>query len=245
MRVYVYGEQRIEQLVESSQRLRRRFCWGAAIILAASALVGWLRPVWIFGAGKHAREWVIAALFVFFVGPLGDNLLRWRSRRAGLRESLQKFRIEVFDDRVWVAGAGGVRALRREEIRRAEEVGWGVYLRSARRYRWILIPAGIDGFVELKREIAAMKIPFLQAEVAPNWEEFVGALVFAGTMVCAIFAHSRVVLEADLAVSVMLAVAGFVVVSANPDNLPKMRWARLGVFLPVVMTASMLWSGWR
>jgi hypothetical protein len=90
-----------------------------------------------------------------------------------------------------------------------------------------------------------MGIPFEQAEVAPNWEEFVGALVFAGTMICAIFAHSTRVLEVNLALTVAVAVAGFVVVSANPENLPKMRWARLGVFLPVVMTASMLWSSWR
>jgi len=90
-----------------------------------------------------------------------------------------------------------------------------------------------------------MGVPLVQAEVAPNWEEFAGAMVFVATMVCAIFTHSRVVLAVDLAVSVMVAVAGFAVVSANPENLPKMRWARLGVFLPVVMTASMLWSGWR
>lgn len=245
MGVYFYGEQQIENLVQSSQRLRARFCAGAAGILGAAAVTGWLRPAWVFGEGNHARGWVIAALLVFFAGPLGENLWRWRSRTESLRQSLRDFRVEVFEDGVRVAADGGIRVMGREEIRRVEEVGWGLYLRSAQRYRWILIPVGLHGFAELKGEIAAMGIPLVQAEVAPNWEEFVGALVFVATMVCAIFTHSRAVLTANLAVSVMVAVAGFVVVSANPENLPKMRWARLGVFLPVLMTASMLWSGWK
>jgi len=244
MGVYFYGEQRIENLVQSSKRLRARFCAGAAIILGAAAVTGWLRPAWIFGAGNHARGWVIAALLLFFAGPLAENLWRWESRTERLRQALREFRVDVFEDGVRVSADGGIRVLPREEIRRIEEVGWGLYLRSAERYRWILIPGRIDGFAELKREIAGMGIPVVQAEVAPNWEEVVGALVLVATMVCAIFTHNRVVLEVDLGVSVMVAMAGFLVVSANPDNLPKMRWARLGVFLPVLMTASMLWSGW-
>jgi hypothetical protein len=245
MGVYFYGERRIETLVESSERLRARFCAGAAVILGAAAVTAWLRPEWIFGAGNHARGWVIAALFVFIAGPLGENLWRWQGRTASLRESLRQFRIEASAEGVRISAAEGSRELRREEILRAEEVGWGLYLRSAERYRWILIPARMDGFAGLRQEIAELGIPLETAAMAPNWEEFAGALLFVGTIICAIFARSRMVLEVDLAVSVVIAVAGFAVMSANPENLPKMRWARLGVFLPVLMTGSMLWSAWR
>lgn len=134
--------------------------------------------------------------------------------------------------------------LAQAEIRRAEQVPWGIYLRSSNRYRWILIPAKIEGFAALQREIGEMGIPIVPAAIAPNCEEFVGVLVFAGTMICAIFAHSTRVLAANLFISIVVAVAGFAIVSANPENLPKMRWARLGIFLPVLMTASMLWMAW-
>lgn len=245
MGVYFYAERQIETLVQSSERLRTRYCAGAAVILGAAAVTAWLRPEWIFGMGNHVRGWVIAALCVFFAGPLGENVWRWQSRTQNLRESLRSFRVEVSADGVRVFAASGTRELRWDEIVRAEGVGWGLYLRSAERYRWILIPGQLDGFTELRREIADQGIPIEAAAMAPNWEEFAGALLFAGTMICAIFARSRMVLEGDLAVSVVIAVAGFVVVSANPENLPKMRWARLGVFLPVVMTGSMLWSAWK
>lgn len=245
MGVYVYSERQIGNLVESSKHLRARFCAGAAVVLVAAAIVAGVRPAWIFGAQNHARLWVMAALFVFFLGPLGENLVRWKSRAENLRRSLWNFRVEVSEIGIHVSGASGIRELRREEILRVEEVGWGLYLRTAERYRWILIPARLDGFASLKHELAQMEIPLAESKVAPNWEEFAGVLVFAATMICAIFAHSRTVLAVDLAISVMVAVAGFVVVSANPENLPKMRWARLGIFLPVLMTASMLWSAWR
>ncbi len=245
MGVYFYGERRIETLVHASERQRARFCAGAAVILGAAAVTAWLRPDWIFGVGNHARGWVIAALFVFFAGPLAENLWRWQSRTARLRESLRHFRVEVSADGARILAAAGTRELRREEIVRAEEVGWGLYLRTAERYRWILIPARLDGFAELRRELAEQGIPLETTAMAPNWEEFAGAVLFVGTMICAIFARSRTVLEVDLAVSVVIAVAGFVVVSANPENLPKMRWVRLGIFLPVLMTGSMLWSAWR
>jgi len=90
-----------------------------------------------------------------------------------------------------------------------------------------------------------MGIPIVQAGIPPNWEEFAGVLVFTGTMICAIFAQSPQILGANLLISLLVAIAGFAVVSANPDNLPKMRWARLGIFLPVIMTASMLWMAMR
>ena len=85
----------------------------------------------------------------------------------------------------------------------------------------------------------------MAAAIPPNWEELVGAVVFIAMMLCAVFARSAAVLTADLVISVMVAVVGFAVISANPDNLRKMRWVRFGIFLPVAMTGSMLWTALR
>jgi hypothetical protein len=244
MAIYVYHDVEVDEIVQSSERLRRRFCVAAGILLAAACVVAMLKPSWIFGPENHARAWVLALLAVFVAGPLAENLLRWKSRSKKLRESLRSTRVEVSSWGVRVLGDSGMQALERAAILRAEEVPWGLYLRSANRYRWILLPARIADFRALKWEIAEMRIDMVPAAVAPNWEEFVGALVFAATVICAIFAHSAWVLAGNLAVSVALAAAGFAVASANPENLPKMKWARLGIFLPVAMTASMLWSAW-
>ncbi len=241
MATYRYSNWAIEDIVCGTKRLRLWFCAGAEAVLIAAAVVAWLRPEWIFGAEEHARLWVMAALFVFFAGPLGENLLRWKRRFEKLEQSLREMRVEV-------SAAGVVtpsRSLAREEIVRAEEVSWGLYVRTKNRYRWVLVPAKIEGYEGLKREIAEMGIPVMEAAAPPNWEESVGAVVFAGTMVCAALARDRGVLAVNLLVSALVATGGFVVVSANPENLPKMKWARLGIFLPVLMTASMLWRAWR
>jgi hypothetical protein len=241
MAAYFYTEPQIESIIRASKRSRLFFCAIAVKILAAACIIAFTRPEWIFGAHAHARFWVIAALFVFVAGPLADNLLRWQTRGMKLEESLRKRKVEVTAEGITLSGASSSRQLARSEICVAEEVTWGLYLRTTSRYRWLLIPAKLDGFDALKNEIAKLGIPVVPASIPPNWEEFVGVLVFTGTMLCAIFAHSAGVLAANLVLSLLVAVGGFLVVSANPDNLPKMRWARLGIFLPVAMTASMLW----
>jgi hypothetical protein len=241
MATYIYSECEIESIIDATKRFRLRFCAVAALILAAACIVALVRPEWIFGVREHARVWVVCALSVFFAGPLVDNLWRWKSRTVKLEESLRKRRVEVSAGGISLHGSASVRRLERSEIQRAEEVSWGLYLRSPNRYRWILIPAQIDGFETVKREVAELGVPIVQAAIPPNWEEFLGVLVFTATMLCAIFSRSASVLAADLLLSTLVAVGGFLIVSANPDNLPKMRWARFGIFLPVAMPASMLW----
>jgi len=245
MSVCVYGEEQIEKILARSKKLRIGFCVGAAGALAAAATIAWLRPEWIFGAGNHARRWVIGALMVFVAGPMADNLWGWNRHWVGMERALRAMRIEVSVRGVWLRSAGSERKFAAEEIRCAEEVPWGLYLRTAQRYRWMLIPARVAGFEELKREIGELGVAIVAARMAPNWEELVGGVVFTATMICAVFAQSTRVLAGDLIVSVIVAAAGYVVVSANPENLPKMRWARLGIFLPILMTGSMLWGAWR
>lgn len=242
MSVYLYSDLQIASIIRAEKRFRLRYCAVAAVILKAACIVALTRPEWIFGAHERARVWVVAALIVFIAGPLADNLWRWKSRPLRLEESLRQTCVEVTEEEIGLEGGTGVKRFVRAEIRQAEEVPWGLYLRTPSRYRWLLIPAKIEGFDSLKQEISKLGIPIVPAAIPPNWEEFAGMLVFTATMLCAIFAHSARVLTANLLVSLLVAVAGFLIISANPDNLPKMRWARFGIFLPVAMTASMLWT---
>jgi hypothetical protein len=85
-------------------------------------------------------------------------------------------------------------------------------LRTADRYRWILIPGKIEEFEAMRRKSPEIGIPVVGGEASSELGGVRGVLVFTGTMICAILAHSTRV--------------------------------RLGIFLPVVMTASMLWSAW-
>jgi len=245
MAVYIYSQREIESIIRASKRFRLRNCAVALAVLIAACLVAISRPEWIFGAHIQARAWVVSALFIFVAGPLGDTVLRWKARPVELEQSLRKMQIEVSAEGVVVSGSSSVKQFKLAEIVCAEEVSWGLYLRSPERYRWILIPAKIDGFEALKRELRELRIPIVEAAIPPNWEELVGAIVFCATMLCAVFARSTSVLAANFLISVLVAAGGFLIVSANPDNLPKMRWARLGIFLPVVMTASMLWLAMR
>ncbi len=242
MAVYIYREEEIDGIIRAQRRLRLRFCIGVFIILLAACVVALARPEWIFGVHERARFWVIGALFVFFAGPLGENLLRWRSRPARLRESLARTSVEVSAEGIRIEEPGEIRQLARGEILRAEETPWGMYLRTCDRYRWMFVSNRIAEFRELKWEVHEFGIPVVQASSAPNGEELAGVVIFAATMICAIFAHSVATLAVNLGVAILIAIAGFKIVSANPDNLPKMRWARLGILLPVAMTAAMLWS---
>jgi len=245
MAVYSYSENRIESIIGATKRLRLRYCVVAGGVLAAACVVGVNRPDWIFGPHQQARMWVVASLVLFVAGPLADTVWRWKSRPENVAASLRETEVVVGEEEVSITTADSVRHLTRGEITRAEEVCWGVYLRSADRYRWILVSSQMDGFVGFKRELERWGIPIRAAAIPPNWEELAGAVVFIAMMLCAVFARSAAVLTADLVISVVVAVVGFAVISANPENLGKMRWVRLGIFLPVAMTGSMLWTALR
>jgi len=242
MSFYRYQQCEIESIIHATKRLRLRFCIIAAFILVASCVAAVSRPAWIFGVHERARLWVLVALCVCFAGPLADTLFRWRNRLTKLEQSLKTTIVEISSEAVTVQSSTSHRQLARNSIRRADEVPWGLYLRSANRYRWIFIPASVSEFDNLKRELAAMNIPVIEAPLPPNWEEFVGALLFTATLLCAIFAQAPGLLTANLLISLVIAVGGFSILSANPDNLPKMRWVRFATFVPSVMTASMLWT---
>lgn len=241
MAVYRYSEQRVESIILATKRLRLRYCAVAAGILGAAVLVAMIRPEWVFGPHQQARMWVLVLLAVFVAGPLLENIWRWKSRLQKLAASLGETEVAVAEEEVSVTTADSVKHLRRCEITQAEEICWGVYLRSADRYRWIVVSSQIDEFDEFKSELKHLGIPIIAAAIPPNWEELAGAVLFIAMMLCAVFTRSAAVLATDLVISVMVAVVGFAVISANPENLGKMRWVRFGIFLPVAMTGSMLW----
>jgi hypothetical protein len=61
-------------------------------------------------------------------------------------------------------------------------------------------------------------------------------LLFIGTMLCAITAHSIPVLTANLILSVLVAGSGLFLIRANPVY-PQIGKARIGAFIPVVAAA--------
>src|SRR5579864_2840280 len=245
MAVYSYSENRIESIIGATKRLRLCYCVVATAILGAAVLMALIRPEWIFGPHQQARMWVVASLVLFVAGPLADTLWRWKRRPQRLAVSLRKTEVVVAKEEVSITTSDSMRHLTRCEITQAEEFSWGVYLRSADRYRWILVSSQMDGFIEFKSELKRLGIPIAAAAIPPNWQELAGAVVFIAMMLCAVFARSTAVLTVDLMISVMVAVVGFAVISANPENLGKMRWVRFGIFLPVAMTGSMLWTALR
>jgi hypothetical protein len=245
MGMYVYSQQQIEQIMVRNKILRLRFCLVAAALLVAALFLVSYRPAWIPGV----HEWLLPVAIAVAATPLFNNVRHWRSAPQRWKQTLTGRRIEVSSAGVslW-SSSGPVSRFERDEILRAEEPAWGggLYLRSRHRYRWLLIPKSIDNYESIKRELNGMGIPRMAKSIPPNWEEFIGVLLFVGTMLCAATVHNTRVLFANLLVSVLISVGGFLVIGKNSENA-QIRKARLGVFLPVVFAALGLWlgiSGW-
>lgn len=237
MAVYVYSEQQLERMVGQSRRLRIRFCVAAVVILVVALLLALYRPTLpIFH--EPYRAWGMALLTSLFLFPL-KTIWRWRKWPDLMRNSLRETRVEVASGTVGVSGPFGYkRQLNISEIVRAEEpsLGTGLYLRTSNRYRWILIPRKLDGYDAIKRELAVAGAAVVKRFIPTNGEEFVFVLLFVGTILCAATVHDTRILLANLVIAVVLAVSGFLIVNANPDN-HQIRRARIGVFIPVVFAA--------
>jgi hypothetical protein len=241
---YVYGEQQIERMITKSRRLRIQFCVAALAVLTLSCVLALNRPdLPIFR--EPMRAWVIALLTSLFLGPLLGNIWRWRSWPERMRNSLRETRVEVTSSTTGVSAVGYRRQLSNGEIVRAEEpfLSAGLHQRSANRYRWILIPRNLDGYEAIKRELAAAGIAVVKTSIPPNWEEFLGVLVFIGTIFCAISVHSIRVLTVNLFASLLLSLGGLFVINSLTDAIPRsrMRLMKLGAFLSVAFAVLGLW----
>jgi hypothetical protein len=133
--------------------------------------------------------------------------------------------------------------LGKSEILRAAELFWkvGIYLRTANRYRWFLVSPRLDGYDALKRELSELGIVVVRISFSPNWEEFLGVLLFIGTAVFRFSADSVRVLTRNLFVALLISFGGFFIIRSNPDTLPRMRCTRFAPFLPFVFAAWGLW----
>jgi hypothetical protein len=245
MGVYVYSKQQIEQIIARNKRFRLRFCFLAAATLIAILFAVFYRPAWV----HSILEWLIPIAIAIIAMPFFNNIRRWKSAPQRWEQTLAGRKVDVSSDGVCLwSSSGTVRRFERNDIRCAEEPTWGggLYLRSPNRYRWMLIPKSICQYESIKRELAGMGIQLVATSIPPNWEEFVFVLLFIGTMLCDVTVQSTRVLFANLIVSVLLSIVGFLVIGANPDN-PQIRNARIGVFIPVVFAMLAIWfatSGW-
>jgi hypothetical protein len=239
MAVYVYSDQQIERMVGKSRRLRIRFGVAAVVILAMAVLLAFYRPTLPIYY-EPVRAWVIALLTSLVLFPLVRTIRRWRRWPDLMRSSLRETRVEIGSGAVDVSGPFGYkRRLSISEIIRVEEPYWGtgLYLRTSNRYRWILIPRKLDGYEEIKRELAVAGAGVVKRIIIPtNWEEFVFILLFIGTILCATTVHDTRILLANLVIAVIVSVSGFLIVSANADNHQISR-ARIGVLIPVAFAA--------
>jgi hypothetical protein len=106
-----------------------------------------------------------------------------------------------------------------------------------------MIPCTLDGYESVKLELKQMGRPVVRTSIPPNLEEYVGVLLFFGTTICAFSVHAVQLLTLNLFVAILLSLGGLFVIRANPDakTMVQLRWAKYGVFLPVIFAAIGLW----
>lgn len=247
MAVYLYSDQQIEKMVRNAQQFRVWYCVTASLIIAATCLVAYQRPD-LPAFHQPARGWLIAVLMTVIVGPLVRIVWNWRTWAEDLKASLRKAKADISRGTVSVSGPSGFeRQLSPKEVLLAEEpsLGAGLYLRTSNRYRWILIPRKLDGYNSIKHELSETGIVVVKTSIPPNWEEFLGVLLFIGTTICAVSVENVRVLTVNFLISLLISFAGYYVIRSNPDNPARMRWTRFAVFPPVVFAALGLWFAMR
>ncbi len=241
MAVFTYSEATIKHFVQKSARMRKRVYTVAAVLLAFEVAV-LLSPLILPGIHMRMPErWVTPVLVIPFVLFLNGFQLRKRVPEK-LEAWLRSYSVDVSPYSVRVQrDFCPQRQFTRDEILRVEEPSWGggLYLRSPNRYRWLVIPRGLEGYDRIKDELRGMGIPFSRKVIPTNWEEFAFVLLFIGVLICDMVTQSRQVLTANLIVAVLVGIGGFIIISSNPDSPPRMRWVRFAAFLPAAFT--ILW----
>ena len=112
-----------------------------------------------------------------------------------------------------------------EAILRVEEPSWGggLYPRSPSRHRWLLIPRSLDGYGQIQDELRALGIPFTEKVIPANWGEFDFVLLFCGTLICDLVTQNRQIPTANLIVTILVGIGGFLIVGANPNSHLRVR----------------------
>lgn len=239
MAVYGYSEEYIEESIAKHRRLRNWFVVIVSLIFAIICLVYFYSP-----RSPILRIPIWAPLFGIAVTIFLP--WNWKGWPDKVRRSLRQTSVEISSYSVVMSGPS---KFKREmcigDILRAEEAsfGSGYYLRTSNRYRWIAIPRRLSDYDAIGRELRAAGIRVVRTIIPPNWEEFLGMLLVAATLIVSVAVHDIRVLTANLLFAVLLSCGGFFVINAASDikALPLMRRARFGAFLPTMFAAAGLW----
>jgi hypothetical protein len=164
-----------------------------------------------------------------------------------LAANYASFQISLTPDSITVAAPPHYsRTLERNEISRAEEpaLGGGLYIRSTGRYRWLLIPRGLEGYSEIRNLLLLQGIPVNESRIPPNLEEFLFVIAFCSSLICDLYARSALMLKGNLIASAVLAVVGVVTIQRGWANYPRKWMAIAGCFLPLILAAlAFYWGG--
>jgi hypothetical protein len=242
MHFYSYSESRIEELVSKRRRIQRVVFFAGLGLLLTSFL---LMFYGLQGSPRPNGLWHTGFILLFV---LGAQLIQksWSSHKKDekLRNHLAGVSATFTDEEVQIRYSKvSTRSLEWKDILRVEEpaIGGGLYLRSANRYRWLLIPKSLDDYDEIKGELARMEIPTAQKRIPTNAEEFLFVFLFCGTLISTAFVSNLSALGVIFVVAGLLVPTGIYVINANPDNRVG-RWKTIvGVFIPVSLIALKIW----
>jgi len=242
MSAYGYSEARIEELIERGiGRIRKTVI--VCLVLVVGSILALCFHVGNFGLS--GRIGLDPFFILFVIGP-GIFQFYWNRRKfcETLRRSFSQFSVVVCDGEVRVSQLwGNTRQLQREQIVRLEEpkMGGGLYLRSANRYRWLLIPRSLDEYDQIKSELTSRGIPLVKTVIAASAEGGVICLGLCATLILAWVSQSMPWLTADLTLSLLMAVAGICLAWANPDDRESIWKAAVPSLIPALLITSKIW----
>jgi len=188
MATYVYSEQQIDRMIGRTTRFRVWGCVLGALFLLAAGFLVYFHPG-LFAHHAFRLHWAVAILMGFGAHLFFMSFRRRKSGSEKLRAFLKEWSLEISSAGICITYfKQRKKQLNREEILRAEETSLakGLYLRTAKRYRYTRIHGHLDDYEAIKREIILLGIPIEKKLIFPNWEEPLFALLFFGALICAI-----------------------------------------------------------
>jgi hypothetical protein len=249
MASYSFTQEQIDDRVRRDRRTRLVFCIIAATVIIASCLLGYFRPELFYASSHFWVHWPVIALVVL-ANPLVKNLWNWRVRPAKVRKCLNETSAFITADAVVALYPTKIKkTVPLNEIIRAEEpsLGSGIYLRTSNRYRFLVLRR-FEGYEQLKTELAEAHIPFVKTIVPPNLEEFLGVILFAGIIACALFSRNAILLTLNSLASILLSSGWFwILMRADLETFgtQRRRWMKAFAFFPAAIAGIALWISVR
>jgi hypothetical protein len=237
---YRYSETTIQSIVARFRRQRLWFVGVGSLCLALGILAAYRLASHPTG---HSRRdlWGIAVA-AFLVEHLLRTIWNWRTSPAKFEESFRATTVTVSPERVSISRPKLCLHLDRREITQAEidSRRSRIVLRSADRYRRLIIPAGLDNFGELRREIETLGVP-VGRESRKGWADLLPAFLFSGVLLCSVLSKNPLVLRINTAVALVVSLGFFYILNAQSDVARSLGWKRWAAFLPLLFAAAGLW----